>query len=201
MSTMTTDYPVSLLKREPAPPFDGEGEFALWHFSEDDSLRVFEPHVPATNAESPALVWAVDTRHSPMFWFPRACPRGCIWAVSTTSDGDVERFFGQSDRRRVHVVESAWPDRMRECRLYAYRLPIGPFKPHDVGGYWVTGETVGALERVTIDGLIGRHSAAGIELRITPSILPFWRRVIESTLEFSGMRLRYAAPHPQQVER
>jgi hypothetical protein len=49
---------------------------------------------------------------------------------------------------------------------------------------------VDAIERVVIDDLVGRHAGAGIELRITPSIWPFWRRVTNSTVEFSGSRLR-----------
>ncbi len=59
---MGTDYPEHLLAREPAPPYDGEGPFALWHFSEDPYLGRFRPHRPATNPEAPPLVWAVDTR-------------------------------------------------------------------------------------------------------------------------------------------
>jgi len=39
---MNTDYPEHLLAREPAPPYDGEGPFALWHFSEDPSLGRWE---------------------------------------------------------------------------------------------------------------------------------------------------------------
>jgi hypothetical protein len=187
-----------VLSREPAPPYEGEGAFALWHFSEDPALSRFQPHTPATNPQAPPLVWAVDTRHAPAFWFPRDCPRGCIWPVSTTTAGDRERFFGQSDTGRVHVVEADWLERMQACRLYAYRLPSGPFQPHEVGGYWVTGETVDAIERVFVGDLPGRHARARIELRITPSIWPFWRRVTDSTVEFSGSRLRNAAPHPQQ---
>ena len=87
---------------------------------------------------------------------------------------------------------------MQSCRLYAYRLPAGTFRPHEVGGYWVTDKPVNAIEQVLIDDLLGRHARARIELRITPSIWPFWRRVAESTVEFSGSRLRNAAPHPQQ---
>ncbi len=196
--SMPADYPETLLKREPAPPFGGEGEFALWHFSEDDSLRRFDPHVPVTNPDARPLVWAVDTRHAPMFWFPRDCPRACIWPVSTTTPVDLERFFGQSGSRRIHVVESAWLDKIRACRLYAYRFPHETFRPHDVGGYWVSEEPVQAIERVELDDLIGGHADAGIELRITPSLWPFWRRVVASTVEFSGMRLRNAAPHPAQ---
>jgi hypothetical protein len=58
---------------------------------------------------------------------------------------------------------------------------------------------VEAVERVEVDDLLARHAAAGIELRLTPSIWPFWRRVAESTVEFSGSRLRNAAPHPDQI--
>jgi hypothetical protein len=134
-----------------------------------------------------------------MFWFPRDCPRGCIWPVSTTTAEDREAFFGQSAVDRVHVMESGWLRRMHECRLYAYRLPHKAFRPHEVGGYWIAYEPVDAIEQVVIDDLVARHADAGIELRITPSIWPFWRRVANSTVEFSGSRLRNSAPHPDQL--
>jgi hypothetical protein len=35
--------PEHLPAREPAPPYAGEGPFALWHFSEDPSLDRFDP--------------------------------------------------------------------------------------------------------------------------------------------------------------
>jgi Family of unknown function (DUF6886) len=193
------DYPRHLFAREPAPRYHGEGAFALWHFSEDPSLGRFLPRSPGSDPQAPPLVWAVDTRHAPMFWFPRDCPRGCIWPVSGTTSEDRERFFGQSGTDRVHVIEAGWLARVRACRLYAYQVPSGPFRPHQVGGYWVTGEPVEAIERVTVDDLLGQHADAGIELRIAPSIWPFWRRVSSSTTAFSGCRLRNAAPHPQQA--
>jgi hypothetical protein len=193
---MDNDYPPEPLGREPAPPYDGEGAFALWHYSEDPSLGQFRPRVPVTNPAVQPLVWAVDTRHAPMFWFPRDCPRGCIWPVSTTTAADRERFFGQSAAGRIHVIETGWLARMQACRLYAYRLPTGTFRPHEVGGYWVSEEPVQAIERVIVDDLLGRHARAGIELRVTPFIWPFWNRVANSTVEFSGSRLGNAAPVP-----
>ena len=189
------DYPATILPREPAPPHAGEGPFALWHFSEDPSLGEFRPRARAANPGQPPLVWAVDTRHAPMFWFPRDCPRGCVWPVSTTTAEDRERFFGQTSATRIHVIEADWLDRVRACRLYAYRLPAAPFRPHwQVGGYWITEEAVQATDRADVSDLLGRHAAAGIELRVTPSIWPFWRRVTASTVEFSGSRLGNAAP-------
>jgi hypothetical protein len=196
---MGRDYPEQVLAREPPAPHAGEDVFALWHFSEDSTLDRLRPHTPATKPGSPPLVWAVDTRHAPSFWFPRDCPRGCIWPVSTTTDEDRERFFGQGDAHRVHVIEGGWVERVQSCRLYAYRLPAGPFRPHDVGGYWVTDEVVDAVERVVIDDLVDRHARARIELRIVPSIWPFWDRVTGSSVEYSGSRLTNAAPRRQHL--
>jgi len=199
---VSADYPEDLLAREAALPYAGEGPFALWHFSEDPSLGRFRPRAPVADPEASPLVWAVDTRHAPLFWFPRDCPRGCVWPVSATTAGDRERFFGQTAATRLHVMETGWLRRMRECSLYAYRLPAGPFRPHEVvGGYWVADEPVEALERAVIDDLVGRHADAGIELRITPSIWPFWRRVTSSTLAYSGCRLRNSASHPDRPGR
>jgi len=182
--------------REHPPPYEGEGPFALWHYSEDPSLSRFEPR-PVADPAAPAVVWAIDTRHAPGFWFPRDCPRGCIWPGAATTAADRERFFGQTATGRVHVMESAWLDRLRACRLYAYRLPAASFTRHDeVSGYWTSREPVDARERVSCGDLLARHAEAGIELRVTPSIWPFWHRVIASTVEFSGSRLRNASPEP-----
>jgi hypothetical protein len=119
--------------------------------------------------------------------------------------GDDDRrgsrvLFGPGGARRIHVIEAAWLPQMLECRLYAYRFPVEPFRPHDVGGYWVSGDPVRAVDRIVVDDLVGRHARGGIELRVSPSIWPFWRRVANSTVGFSGSRLRYAAPDAEQIE-
>ncbi len=196
---MDDTYPQDVLAREAAPPYTAEGAFALWHYSEDPDLGRFQPRVAVTDPAAPPLVWAVDTRHAPMFWFPRDCPRGCIWPASTTTPADRELFFGQSSANRIHVIEADWLGRMQDCQLYAYRLPAEAFRPHQVGGYWVSDQPAEAIEQVVVDDLLGRHARARIELRITPSIWPFWRRITGSTVEFSGCRLSNAAQHPDRL--
>ncbi len=183
------------------PPYEGEGQFALWHFSEDPRLWRFEPHVATTSENPDPLVWAIDTRHSPHFWFPRDCPRGCAWPTDLTTEQDRERFFGHSRATRLHVMEFAWVGRMMACQLYAYRMPFGTFQPinDQAAGYWVSREPVEAVERVEVGNLVQRHAEAGIELHITPDIWPFWHSVTSSTLSFSGSRLRNATrPEPEK---
>ena len=167
---------------EPAPPYRGEGPHALWHVSEDATIERFVP--------LEELVWAIDTRHLPLYWFPRDCPRATFWATSETSDDDVERWLDGDRTRRVHVIESAWLERMRTTRVVAYRLPESGFEPED--RFWVTRETVEPLKLVELGDLLARHADARIELRVTPALYPLWDSVVASTLDFSGIRLRNA---------
>jgi len=167
---------------EPAPPYRGEGPHALWHVSEDATIERFVP--------LEELVWAIDTRHLPLYWFPRDCPRATFWATSETSDDDVERWLDGDRTRRVHVIESVWLQRMRTTRVVAYRLPESGFEPED--RFWVTRETVEPLELVELGDLLARHADARIELRVAPALYPLWDSVVASTLDFSGIRLRNA---------
>ena len=178
--------------RAPAPPYVGEGPHALWHVSENPSIDLFRPHVSATASSPEPRVWAVDTRHLPLYWFPRECPRGTFWARPETSASDVELLGGST---RVHVVEESWLERMRTTRVYAYRLPETSFAEDvEVGGYWLSRDTVVPEDVVELGDLVERHAAADIELRVLDNLWPTWNRVVASSLEFSGIRLHNAVP-------
>jgi hypothetical protein len=156
----------------------------LWHFSEDASLGRFVPR--------DGKVWAIDDRHAWLYWFPRDCPRACFWAVASTTDDDVERWLDGDRERRVAVIETAWLERMRTIRLYAYRMPPEPFDVVTDDRFYIASVPVEATERVEVGDLLARHAEAGIELRIAPALYPLWDKVIETTLDFSGIRLRNA---------
>ena len=163
---------------------------ALWHVSEDPAIEVFAPHHRPGHALDKPVVWAVDTWHMPLYWFPRDCPRATWWAREATTDDDVDRWLDGDRRRRVGAFESAWLGRVRSVRLYAYRLPADTFEPWDK--FFVSRETVVPREPVELGDLLARHAEAGIELRIVPTLYPLWDAVIRTTLDDSGIRLRNA---------
>jgi hypothetical protein len=165
-----------------APPYTGEGAHALWHVSEEAGIARFEPRE--------GRVWAIDTRHLPLYWFPRDCPRATFWAVDETTDDDAGRFLGGDRARRVHVIEPGWIERMSTTRVVAYRLPEKTFEPWD--RFFVSADPVEPVELVELGELLERHAAAGIELRADAGLLELWEDVTRSTLDFSGIRLRNA---------
>jgi hypothetical protein len=183
--------------RAPAPPYRGEGPHALWHVSEDPGLRRLAPHRAKTALTDEPLVWAIDTRHLPLYWFPRDCPRCTVWAEERTTGADVERFLDGDRTGRIHVVEDRWIERVAAAELHLYRMPEATFtEDPDTAGYWTSREAVDTADRVTTADLVGRHAAAGIPLRTQPNLWPLWDAVVGSTLEFSGIRLRNAIPRP-----
>ncbi|ONI86694.1 hypothetical protein ALI22I_24015 [Saccharothrix sp. ALI-22-I] len=171
-------------------PAQGE----VLHFSEDPTITRFEPHVAATARQPGAYVWAVDHGRSPDYWFPRQCPRAMTWVEPTTSAED-RAWLGAE---RVHAIEFGWLRRMQTTRLYAYRFDAGAFRPiGDPPNAHVATEPVEPLgEPEPVGDLLALHEEAGIEVRLMTNLWPFWRRVVGSTLGFSGIRLRNAVPEP-----
>ncbi|NUT50171.1 MAG: hypothetical protein HOV94_23090 [Saccharothrix sp.] len=164
------------------------------HFSEDPTITRFEPHVAPTSREPEAYVWAVDHDRAPDYWFPRQCPRAMAWIVPTTTPEDREWLGAE----RVHAIEFGWLSRMRTTPLYAYRFDAQAFRPigDPPSAHVATRPVVPLGPPEPVGDLPALHERAGIELRLTPTLWPFWRRVTTSTLGFSGIRLRNALPEP-----
>lgn len=169
------------------------------HFSEDPTITSFAPHAAPTSATTTPYVWAVDWRNAPSYWFPRQCPRAMAWPRDTTTDTDRARIIGAGCGERVHAIEYGWLRAMQTAKLYAYRFAEAPF--HAVGSPGAEPNAMVATTVVTplgppepVGDLLDCHAAAGIQLRLLPTLWPFWDEVIESTVGFSGIRLRNAEP-------
>jgi hypothetical protein len=162
------------------------------HFSEDPTITEFHP-------QDGGYVWAVGPDRAPDYWFPRQCPRAMAWITTGTTESDALRIIGPGGGTRVHAVEYGWLEAMRIVELYAYRLPADLFRafpadePHAQVATTVV-RPLGPPDRV--GDLFALHDEAGIQLRVLPNLHDFWDAVITSTLAFSGIRLRNAAPRP-----
>jgi len=166
---------------------------ALYHFSEDPDIASFAPHRARTSIVDDELVWAIDEWHAPMYYVPRQCPRACFWPGPHTSDADRERWFGGIGARMVIAVETDWLERIRATALYRYTMPEETFELNDAtAGHWVSRAEVRPLAVEPVGDLLAALTDAGVELRVTPRLVDLWKRVIESTLEFSGTRLSNA---------
>ena len=157
----------------------------LFHFSEDPSIQRFEP--------VEKYVWAMDEEHSPLYWFPRECPRATFWPEADPTPQQLALLGGR--RRRVHAIEWAWLERLRSCELYVYDFDAKSFV-HQGNGIWVSESGVNPLAVRSVGDLIARHRDARIELRLVDNLWPLWELVTSSGLPFSGVRLRNAAPPP-----
>ena len=159
--------------------------------SEEGAIPRSDPRARPEHDSPEPFVWAIDDEHVPAYWFQRDCPRGAFWAADSTLAADVERFLTGDRRRRVHAIQSDWLECVRTAAIFAYELPFEPFEPYPrAAGYWVSREAVEPLAVTPIGDLLERHALAGIELRIVPELGTLWERVVASSLEFSGIRLR-----------
>jgi hypothetical protein len=156
---------------------------------------VFRPHVAPTSKESEPLVWALDERHAPSYWFPRDCPRACCWVGEAPVTEAGGALLGLRGSRRLHAMEAAWLERFRACRLYAYEFDPAPFQPMIAeAGYWVARCDVAPLKVSPVGDLLARHAEADIELRIVRSLWPIIDAIVGSGLEFSIVRKANAQP-------
>ncbi|HWA63011.1 MAG TPA: hypothetical protein VG939_16645 [Caulobacteraceae bacterium] len=172
----------------------------LYHFSDDPTIERFTPRpvrVPSERGPGRAwlngpLVWAIQDWHSPMYLFPRDCPRILLWRRPDTRPEDLAAWWGARDCRMIAHIEWAWYDRFRTGSIHRYELPTAAFEDLHDAGMWVARETVEPVAMETITDLGAALAAEDVELHIMPSLTPL-RGVWDTSLHASGVRLRNAA--------
>lgn len=163
----------------------------LFHISEEADIGRFAPRA-AGGGDAPA-VWAIDDARLRNYLVPRECPRVTYYAGSETTPEDVQRFLSPSPA--VVAVESGWLGRLRSCRLYRYHLPPETFECIDeCAGYFVSREPVTPARVEVVSDPMAELLRRGVELRFVPSLWPLHDAVAASTLRFSMIRMRNAAP-------
>ncbi len=170
------------------------GTGLLHHFSEDPSIRVFKPHVPATNPTQRAAVWAIDADHAPLYWFPRECPRITAWPRSTIERRHFEAVLATT-ATRLHAIEIGWLERMRTAEVYRYDFDPAAFSRWpEASGQWVSYRVAEPVAVSPVGDLFELHAKSGIELRLVPSLCPLVDLVNDDRWDFSIVRIANAVP-------
>lgn len=170
----------------------------LFHFSEDSSIAVFLPHVPRSNPLVGPAVWAIDLEHSPLYWFPRECPRVTAWP---RNDEEAEAFRAafETTSHRVHVMEAAWAERMQSCRLFRYSFDPALFEPWpDAEGQYIAKTAVTPTSVEEVGNLFEAHEQAKIDLRLVTTLTTWKARAQQGPWSFSIVRFHNAQIPPAE---
>ncbi len=164
----------------------------VFHYSDDGTIRRFAPQVPATNPSHPPAVWAIDSFHAPLYWFPRDCPRVSVWAYDIEQQGRLSELFA-TEASRICAAESAWFPAIRAGRVYRYCFDATAFTPSaDAAGQYVSPTAVVPIRVEAVDDLLSLHAEHHVELRFTPRLGRLVDHMLESALPFSFVRIRDA---------
>ena len=171
----------------------------LFHVSEEPGIGRFEPRL--SEYASGPVVWAIEGARLCNYLLPRDCPRVTYYAGPQTVAADVERFLGSSPV--VIAIENSWFERIRSCRLYCYQMPPATFECLDeCAGYFISRVAVVPSRVKCIDDPMAELLRRGVELRFLPDLWFLRDAVVASSLQFSLIRMRNAAPRsPESVAR
>lgn len=161
----------------------------LHHVSDDPRIARFEPRVIGDGLP---LVWAIDDDHLCNYLLPRDCPRVCFRGGPSSTNEDVALLDGA---RIVIGIEAVWEERVRTGSVAVYEMPAEGFVLTDAtAGYWTSADPVTPTGVRTVNDLPAELTARSVRLLVLPSLWELADRVKASTLDFSLIRMRNAAP-------
>ncbi|GGE68372.1 DUF6886 family protein [Priestia taiwanensis] len=164
----------------------------LYHYSEEASITEFYPR-PAKHWDNKEYVFAIDEEHASHYYFPRNCPRVIYWEGEATTLEDIKKFFPYTTARKVIVLENKWYGEIRKAQLYEYEFPVESFyRLDETAGYYVSEEHVCPVSMKSVGDLLTKLTERDIEVRFVPSLWEIRDALIESSVQFSIIRMSYA---------
>ena len=171
----------------------------LFHFSDDANIVSFSPRsvkVPSRRAPGQAwlngpLVWAIDDWHQFMYLFPRDCPRILLWPTATTNESDRQRFFSDPAWQKLALIESDWLKPLQTTHLYRYEFATKHFLSLNDAGMYIAKQTITPINQIKIQQLDQHLITHRVKLKLVDRLLDH-QDLIDTSLHYSGIRLRYA---------
>ena len=164
----------------------------LFHVSDNPDITEFIPRL-TNRPNCKGLVWALDERGLINFMTPRNCPRVYYYAVESSTEEDIVKYFASSARHGI-AIENIWHERMTKASLYIYEFDAATFYKTDGPGYYVSEQTQVPLSVTKVDNLFERLFEQNVEVRILPNLHQLKEAVMQSTLKGGMMRTGLAQP-------
>lgn len=167
----------------------------LFHVSEEPGISIFKPRPSPSQFENITtnVVFAISEMMLHNYLLPRDCPRVSFYKTAASTDKDIECFLGNTTAAFVMAVESGWWQKIKETTLYCYELPADDFVLlDDCAGYYVSGKEVEPTSVTMINDAVAAITERNVELRLVPTLWLLHDAVIQSTLNFSMIRMRNA---------
>ena len=94
-------------------------------------------------------------------------------------------------------MEFDWYARIRAAKLYVYELPADRFEEVDsIAGYSISRHSVLPQFMTETSNLVDEIVRRGYKLRLLSNLYPLRDEVVLSTVEYSIIRMKNAAPKP-----
>jgi hypothetical protein len=107
----------------------------------------------------------------------------------------VDRFLGAATAPYVLAIEKSWLPVIMAATIYLYELPATPFELLDeCAGYYIAYKPVEPISIRAIPRIMDELLSRDLELRLVSSLWPLADAVTTSSLQFSCIRMRNAAP-------
>jgi hypothetical protein len=173
--------------------------YPLFHFSEDPTIERFVPRPVKTPVSRPKglewlngpLVWAIDAENSPVYVFPRECPRIVMSKGDGSTTEDVESYWSDPSKASVAFIENGWLERIENAKIFRYVFERDDFDNLQDVGMHVTDKAVLPQEVVEVVDLLSALRDANVEVHPLPDFSGL-RDAWESSLQVNGIRLRNA---------
>jgi hypothetical protein len=172
----------------------------LFHFSSNGEIEVFEPRPPLRHPDSEPLVYGIDLWHSPLYLFPRDCPRIGVWPIDSTCDQD-RRWFEETSRNRIVLfIDQRFEGSWRSEGIYRYEFRRDGFIDCQDHGVWVNRSTVYPVTCESLTDLPAECQLAGVEVRVVPNLaekarefFDYESKTFRTTLHVSMIRMSLLA--------
>ncbi|MBS1703070.1 MAG: hypothetical protein JST12_15500 [Armatimonadetes bacterium] len=167
----------------------------LFHFSDRGDISRFSPRPPVRHPDAEPLVYAIDEWHSPLYLFPRDCPRIGLWPTDTTSAADREAFSGPGRMRLL--IDREFEEALHRETIFRYEFdPAQGFIDCQDHGVWVSRQDVVPTSIEIIFDMQKALRRQGIEVEVVPSLaeaawefFDFDKKQFRTTLHVSMIRM------------